>query len=103
MRYEGRWPIPCLNTKENLDGQLVKIEEELAEFSIEHFGDQSCVRLANHGVGCQDFEKRKALIEEGVDIIAAVITYMAKRGVSSSELDAMVALVNFKNTARGYV
>lgn len=103
MRYNSVWPLPCLYTKENLDGQLGKIEEELAEFSIEHFGYQSNGKLVELGIGSPDLTRRAALIEEGVDIITAVVTYMAKCGISDSELDSAVSLVNYKNLQRGYL
>lgn len=106
MNYNFKIPFACVNTKEDLSGQMEKVEEELKEFRNEHYNTERAAKLRELGFPKGSFDERlqqrEKLIDEGLDVITAVFTYFHKAGVSESELIDGVTRVDMKNLKRGY-
>lgn len=112
MKYEAiRNLQTCKTTIEDLEGQINKVGEELKEFSHEHYENLRYVRMKSiggfdpnftHKIRREHETVREALVMEGLDVIASVLTYFDKAGISLTEVEKGVLLVNTKNRKRGY-
>lgn len=107
MKYKVEL-VPCTCTKEDLSEQIDKINEELHEFTKEHYTNERYAMLRKLGYCNGDptisaqLEARSRLVEEGVDILTAVATYFAKAGITEAEVRNAGIMVEAKNRKRGY-